>query len=106
MGMGTDLLGQDYTRAACNAVKDAIQRNFLNFSEAFNLPLNKMIWDVRVGVSKPSAVDLTKVAAECLADSVNVEAVKGGLDVKMDNNVCVMAAAIVNISYQIEIEEV
>ena len=32
MGMGTDLKGQDYTKAAAQAVHDALHRNFLRLT--------------------------------------------------------------------------
>ena len=61
MGMGTDLKGQNYTKAAALAVNDALHRNFLTTGAAFGFPLEAMIVDIRVGVGKPECVDLDVV---------------------------------------------
>lgn len=103
MGMGTDLKGQDYTKAAARAVHDALHRNFLVAGTAFDLPLEAMIVDIRVGVAKPDAVDLEVVKAEVPVGKVTVEAVKGGLEVDMVGFKTLIANAIVTVSYNVEI---
>ncbi len=103
MGMGTDLKGQDYTRAAARAVHDALHRNFLVAGMAFDLPLDEMIVDIRVGVSKPEEVDLEIVKAEAPVGKVSAEAVLGGLEVSMMGHKTLIANAIVTVSYDVEI---
>lgn len=103
MGMGTDLKGQDYTKAAARAVHDALHRNFLVVGMAFGLPPEAMIVDIRVGVTKPEAVDLEIVAAEAPVGQVRVEAVSGGLEVEMMGHKTLIANAIVTVSYDVEI---
>ncbi len=103
MGMGTDLKGQDYTKAAARAVHDALHRNFLVAGAAFDLPLDAMIVDIRVGVGNPAAVDLEIVKAEAPYGTVSAEAVHGGLDVEMTGHTTLIANAIVTVSYDVEI---
>ncbi len=103
MGMGTDLKGQDYTKAAARAVHDALHRNFLVAGAAFGLPLDEMIVDIRVGVSRPEAVDLDVVKAEAPVGKVFAEAVSGGLEVEMMGHKTLIANAIVTVSYDVDI---
>ena len=103
MGMGADLKGQDYTKAAARAVHDALHRNFLVAGAAFGLPLDEMIVDIRVGVSRPEAVDLDVVKAEAPVGKVSAEAVSGGLEVEMMGHKTLIANAIVTVSYDVEI---
>ena len=105
MGMGTDLKGQDYTKAAARAVHDALHRNFLTIGAAFDLPLEAMLVDIRVGVSKPDAVDLDVVKAEAPVGNVTAEAVRGGLEVEMMGHKALIANAIVTVSYDVEISQ-
>lgn len=102
MGMGTDLKGQDYTKAAARAVHDALHRNFLVAGAAFDLPLEAMSVDIRVGVPKPDAVDLDVVKAEAPVGTVSAESVEGGLEVEMMGHKTLIANAIVTVSYDVE----
>jgi len=103
MGMGTDLKGQDYTKASARAVNDALHRNFLSIGQAFDLPLSEMIVDIRVGVPRPEEVDMKAVAAEAPVGQVFVEAVKGGLEIEMMGHQTIIANAIVTVSYDVEV---
>ena len=103
MGMGTDLKGQDYTKAAARAVHDALHRNFLTIGAAFDLPPDAMLVDIRVGVTKPDAVDLDVVKAEAPVGTVTAEAVQGGLEIEMMGHKTLIANAIVTVSYDVEI---
>ena len=103
MGMGTDLKGQDYTKAASRAVHDALHRNFLVAGMAFDLPLDAMIVDIRVGVTNPGAVDLEVVKAIAPVGEVSAEAVEGGLEVEMMGQKTLIANAIVTVSYDVEV---
>ena len=103
MGMGTDLKGQDYTKAAARAVHDALHRNFLTVGSAFDLPPHAMIVDIRVGVPNPEAVDLEVVKAEAPVGKVSVEAVEGGLEVEMMGHMTLIANAIVTVSYDVDV---
>jgi len=63
MGMGTDLHGQDYTKAAIRALKDALWHNSLSIAPALGYPREAMHVEVEIGVAKPEAVDCDAVAA-------------------------------------------
>ena len=80
-GMGTDLRGHDYTKAAVRALKDALWHNSLNMAQAFDFPPDAMIVDVQIGVAKPELVDLDEVGAVLPYGTANVTAIAGGLDI-------------------------
>jgi uncharacterized protein (TIGR02058 family) len=101
MGMGTDLKGQDQTKAACRAVHDALHRNFLTIGAAFDLPLSAMLVDIRVGVPRPDEVDLAAVCREAPNGIVTARAVKGGLAVEFQGHTTIVANAIVSVSYNV-----
>ena len=63
LGMGTSLRRQDYTKAACRAVEDALWHNSLYLAEAFGFEKSDMIIDVEIGVQCPQQVDIDKVVA-------------------------------------------
>ena len=81
MGMGTDVHGGDYTKAAKRAVSDAIRHSSLNFFRALNKSPGDMRITVRIGVAEPDSVDKAAVAAELPYGQVTVEPVLGGLNV-------------------------
>lgn len=79
MGMGADVHGRDYTKAAKRAVSDAIRHSSLNFFRALGKSPDDMKITVRIGVAEPNEVDTQSVAAELPYGSVSVECVVGGL---------------------------
>ena len=81
LGMGTSLRRQDYTKAACRAVKDALWHNSLGLSEAFGFNKSDMIIEVEIGVQRPHRVDVGEVAAVFPYGEVTVKVVEGGLDI-------------------------
>ena len=50
LGVGSALRQQDYTRAACRAVEDALWHNSLSIADAFGLDRSAMIIEVEIGV--------------------------------------------------------
>ena len=48
MGMGTDLQGGDYTKAAVRALRDALWHNSLTVAPAFGLPREAMKVEVNI----------------------------------------------------------
>lgn len=95
MGMGTDLHGQDYTKAAVRALKDALWHNSLSIAPALGYPREAMLVEVEVGVAKPELVNCDKVAKVLPYGTATVRAVVGGLDVLNDEgtNTTVIANA-------------
>ena len=63
LGMGSSLSKQDYTRAACRALEDALWHNSVSIADAFGLDRSAMIIEVDVAVQRPERVDTEKVAA-------------------------------------------
>lgn len=95
MGMGTDLQGGDYTKAAVRALRDALWHNSLSIAPAFGFPREAMKVEVNIGVAKPWLVDTEQVRAVLPYGTSTVEVVEGGLDIVSDcgNKVTVIANA-------------
>ncbi|MEM8870880.1 MAG: Lin0512 family protein [Pseudomonadota bacterium] len=81
MGMGNDLYGQDYTKAAARAIEDAIRHSSLPLFEALGIPHDRMRVTVTVGVQVPESVDTRSLVDGLPRGRVSVTAVHGGLDV-------------------------
>ena len=81
MGMGTDLQGADYTKAAVRAVKDALWHNSLTIAPAFGIDKALMKIELTVGVAKPHKVDIEQLKAVFPYGTVTVEVIEGGLDI-------------------------
>ena len=81
MGMGNDLHGADYTKAACRAVQDALHGASLAILG--NLPELKRDLRVKVtvGVQQPDQVDQEAVKALLPVGEVTVHVKRGGLNV-------------------------
>lgn len=97
-GMGTDLHGMDYTKAAVRALKDALWHNSLSMADAFGFPRDAMQVEVLIGVAQPDKVDKSQVAAVLPYGSAKVIVEHGGLDIEKDNGdttVMANAAAVV-----------
>ena len=97
MGMGNDLYGQDYTKAAGRAIEDAMRHSSLPLFESTGVSHDDMRVAVTVGVQEPEAVDCAALAGKLPRGRASVSAVKGGLNVtNPDNgNVIVIATAAV-----------
>ncbi len=81
MGMGNDLYGMDYTKAAARAIEDAIRHSSIPMFEALDIPHDAMRVQVTVAVQDPEAVDVVALAQNLPRGRVTVRAVKGGLNV-------------------------
>ena len=64
MGMGVDVHGGDYTKAAKRAVSDALRHSSLNFFAVTDKSHHDMHIEVRIGVAEPDQVDVDAVKAE------------------------------------------
>ena len=81
MGMGVDVHGRDYTKAACRAVSDALRHSSLNFFKALGKSHEDMRITVKVAVSEPEKLNVERIASEIPYGSVTVDPCKGGLDI-------------------------
>ena len=100
-GMGTDLGGADYTKAAIRAVKDALWHNSLTVADAFGVPRDAMRIEVFIGAGDPDQIDKAAVAATLPYGQAVVITNQGGMDILkddgMDRTVLVNAAVIVSL---------
>tara|TARA_B100000085_G_C18077972_1_gene323757 strand:+ start:79 stop:459 length:381 start_codon:yes stop_codon:yes gene_type:complete len=93
MGMGNDLYGEDYTKAACRAVEDAIRHSSLILFRSLGFDPADMQVKVTIAVQQPEQVDTATVAQKLPRGKADVYAVKGGLNiVDADNNTCSVVA--------------
>ncbi len=100
-GMGTDIRGADYTKAAVRALRDALWHNSLSVAAAVGLPVDAMVVEVVIGVPKPERVDTAQVLAVLPHGTGSVKVVEGGLEIMNDegtaSTVMANAAAIVHL---------
>ena len=100
-GMGTDIRGADYTKAAVRALKDALWHNSLSVAKAVGMPTDAMVVEVLIGVPRPERVDKAAVLAVLPHGTGTVKVVEGGLEIAndegTDSTVIANAAAIVHL---------
>ena len=93
MGAGNDLYGEDYTKAACRAVEDAIRHSSLILFRSLGFDHADMQVQVTIGVQHPEKVDAELVAQKLPRGTASVRVVKGGLNVvDADDNSCTVVA--------------
>ena len=101
IGMGTDIRGRDYTKAAVRALRDALWHNSLTVANALGQKVDAMRVDVTIGVPRPELVDKAEVLAVLPHGSGTVTVVEGGLEIANDEGtgatVVANAAAIVRL---------
>jgi len=81
MGMGNDLHGMDYQKAAARAIEDAIRHSTLPIFDSIDLSDSEMRVQVTVAVEEPDKIDTAKLTAGLPRGRATVTAVKGGLNV-------------------------
>ena len=100
IGMGTDIRGADYTKAAVRALRDALWHNSLSVANALGLPVDAMQVEVTIGVPRPDLVDNNAVLAVLPHGTGAVRVVEGGLEVTNEGGnttVVANAAAVVRL---------
>ncbi len=101
IGMGTDIRGADYTKAAVRALRDALWHNSLNVADAVGKPVDSMVVEVLIGVPKPDQVDKAEVLKVLPHGTGTVKVYEGGLEIFNDagtsSTVLAHAAAIVRL---------
>ena len=101
IGMGTDIRGADYTKAAVRALRDALWHNSLSVADALGQHVDAMQVEVIVGVPHPELVDKAAVLAILPHGSGTVTVVEGGLEIPNDagtnSTVIANAAAVVRL---------
>ncbi|WP_323001014.1 Lin0512 family protein [Denitromonas sp.] len=81
MGTGNDLYGEDYTKAACRAVQDALHHSSILLFRSLDIDHRDMRVQVTIGVQEPGKVNTDLVADTLPRGYAEVKAVKGGLNV-------------------------
>jgi uncharacterized protein (TIGR02058 family) len=100
LGMGVDLQGQDATKAATRAIRDAIGRNYLpGVRRMLENSGGRMLVQVRLGVpAEAGGVDIAAVKAALPYGEISVEVQPGGMMVPngLDDGgrICVVNAAV------------
>lgn len=86
MGMGNDLHGMDYQKAATRAIESALRRSTLPIFESTGMDHKEMRVAVTIGVQDPGALDLNALAEGLPRGRASVSAVKGGQNVTNPEN--------------------
>ncbi|MPZ43780.1 MAG: hypothetical protein GEV05_10315 [Betaproteobacteria bacterium] len=101
IGMGTDIRGADYTKAAVRALRDALWHNSLGIADALGKPTDSMQVEIHIGVPKPEQVDKKQILAVLPHGTGTVHVIEGGLEIPNDagtgSTVIASAAAIVRL---------
>jgi uncharacterized protein (TIGR02058 family) len=109
IGMGTDIRGRDYTKAAVRALRDALWHNSLSVANALGQDVDAMRVEVTIGVPRPELVDKEAVLAVLPHGSGTVTVVEGGLEIANDEGtgatVVANAAAVVRLDLPEELPE-
>ncbi|SFE66720.1 conserved hypothetical protein [Sulfitobacter brevis] len=93
MGMGNDLHGMDYTKAAARAIDDALRHSSLPLFGVLELPHDAMRVQVTVAVHEPDKIDIAALTARLPRGRAEVRAVFGGLNVTGAQDTIVIAQA-------------
>lgn len=95
MGMGNDLHGMDYQKAAKRAIEDAFRHSTLPIFQSIGMPTNAMRVQVTVGVQEPDKLDTAALADMLPRGKATVIATKGGHNVHNPetNDTAVIATA-------------
>lgn len=84
MGMGNDLHGMDYQKAASRAIESAMRRSTLPIFETTGLHHEDMTVAVTIGVKAPEMIDTEALARLLPRGRATVRAVEGGQNILND----------------------
>ncbi|MEJ6402947.1 Lin0512 family protein [Yoonia sp. 2307UL14-13] len=84
MGMGNDLHGMDYQKAARRAIEDAIRHSTLPIFPSIGLDHRDMRVQVTIAVQEPDKIDADALKSGLPRGRAAVSVVKGGLNVPND----------------------
>jgi uncharacterized protein (TIGR02058 family) len=105
MGTGNDLYGEDYTKATCRAVQDALHHSSLTLFRSLGLDRDSMVVNITVGVQKPDLVDIETVAAQVPYGAASVSVTLGGLNVVDEEAGTTSVIASVGVEAQLELPD-
>lgn len=113
LGTGNDLYGEDYTKAACRAVQDAIHHSSLILMGTLDLDFKKMKVKVHIGVQSPEKINKEVISSELPHGDIEVIPTLGGLNLIDEQksvekagygSVSVIATAAIEVFYDVESE--
>ena len=81
MGMGNDLHGMDYQKAARRAIEDAIRHSTLPIFQSIALEHTKMRVKVTVAVQEPDKIDAEMLKSGLPRGRAEVQVTQGGLNI-------------------------
>ncbi|MBT5048489.1 MAG: hypothetical protein HOM58_08290 [Rhodospirillaceae bacterium] len=81
IGMGNDLHGGDYTKAAVRAVQDAVHHSSLSMIRSLGIDWKEVRITITIGVQNPDTIDADAVKATLPGGQITVHSVQGGLDI-------------------------
>jgi uncharacterized protein (TIGR02058 family) len=93
MGMGNDLHGMDYTKAAVRAIEDALRHSSLPLFAVTGMSHEEMQVKVTIGVQEPEKLDVDVLVGKLPRGRATVQAVHGGLNVPAGGETIVIAQA-------------
>ena len=105
MGTGNDLYGEDYNKAACRAVQDALHHSSLILFRSLGLDRDAMQITVFVGVQQPAQIDAEIIKKEVPFGTVVVKPELGGLNLEDTENGTLSVIATVGIEVLLELPD-
>ena len=102
--MGVSLVSQNYTKAACRAIQDALYHNSLDLPLAFGASPTDMIVELEIAVQQPDQVDIARVQKLIPHGKSSVSVVHGGLDIPQPNGLGTTTVANVAVVVYLNIE--
>lgn len=105
MGMGNDLYGMDYTKAAKRAIQDALHHSSIVMFKSLGIPHEEMQVHVTIGVQEPDLLDIDALVAELPRGRAQVRGVIGGLNVHDSDNDQTHVIATAAIEAYVEIDK-
>ena len=81
IGMGTDIRGEDQTKAAIRALKDALWHNSLGLAELVGSSSDAMRVEITIGVPRPEEVKKSDVLSVLPHGNGTIQCVEGGLEI-------------------------
>ena len=92
MGMGNDLHGMDYTKAARRAIEDAFRHSSLPLFGVLDVSHADMRVQVTVAVQDPDRVDVDALVSSLPRGRAEVRVVEGGLNVEAEGSDTIVIA--------------
>jgi len=105
MGTGNDLYGEDYTKAACRAVQDALHHSSLSLFRTLGIDRDSMRVEVNIGVQQPENVNRDEVARQIPYGEVQVNVTLGGLNIADEESGTVTVIAAAAIAARLDLPE-